>query len=188
MSAPESARNARTRGDLVRAAMAVWADSPTAPLAEVAAAAGAGRATLHRYFASREDLVAAVDEAAWERFNDASQRADVRRGSGREALERLCREVLRLEDVLGLVFIDDAVVDPESWQTPTRPDPFAVVVERGLEDGSLDAAMPAEWLVTHCWAALFGAWLVLRTPDAGHLRHQVPDLMVRTLVGGVSGG
>ena len=63
---------------------------------------------------------------------------------------------------MGLVFVDDPVVDPETWESWTRRDPFEGVVARGVADGSLDAAVPADWVVVQCWAVLFGASLALR--------------------------
>ena len=47
---------------LLAAAGRLLAQSPTASLAEVAAAAGVSRSTLYRHFGGREELIAAVGE------------------------------------------------------------------------------------------------------------------------------
>ena len=52
------------REALIEAAFAVFSRDPSAPLAQVADRAGVGRATLHRYFASRDELVRALTEIA----------------------------------------------------------------------------------------------------------------------------
>lgn len=181
----DSPRAARTRRDLVHAAVAVWGIDSRATLAEVAQAAGTGRATLHRYFPGRTELVDAVEQEALRRLGDAVDRAAVLDGTGREALVRLCREMLGAHDVLSLVFADDAVLDLEEWEAAGHRDPVGLVVARGLTDGSLAADLPAEWLVVHCWAALFGGWLAAR--EGAVPRHRAEELMVRTLLGGVAG-
>ena len=56
----ESATRTRTRQAILAAAVTVFARDPSAALGEVAAAAGVGRTTLHRYFAERSDLLAAL--------------------------------------------------------------------------------------------------------------------------------
>jgi AcrR family transcriptional regulator len=52
----------RNRERILDAAERLLEQSPSAPLAEIAAAAGVARSTLHRRFASRDDLIAAVRE------------------------------------------------------------------------------------------------------------------------------
>ena len=56
----ESGARHRTRRAIVEAAIGVISDNPTAPLSEIAEAAGVGRSTLHRYFPERTDLLRAV--------------------------------------------------------------------------------------------------------------------------------
>ncbi|GGF49644.1 TetR family transcriptional regulator [Marmoricola endophyticus] len=180
----DSPRASRTRRDLVRSAVEVWGRDSRATLADVATAAGTGRATLHRYFPGRAELVAAVEEEALIRLGAAVDRAEVLEGSGAEALARLCHEMLVEDEVLGLVFADDALLDLETWEAVGHRDPVSLVVERGLDDGSLAADLPAQWLVVHVWAALFGGWLAARD-GAVHAR-RAAELMVRTLLGGVA--
>jgi AcrR family transcriptional regulator len=52
----------RNRERILEAAERLLEQSPSAPLTEIAAAAGVARSTLHRRFASRDDLIAAVRE------------------------------------------------------------------------------------------------------------------------------
>lgn len=64
------------RGDerLLSAALRCLNVDPAATMAQIAAAAGVGRATLHRHFATRDDLVLAVGTRGLERW-EASLRA-----------------------------------------------------------------------------------------------------------------
>ncbi|NWF70773.1 MAG: helix-turn-helix transcriptional regulator [Chloroflexi bacterium] len=52
------------RSELLNAASQLLALKPTASLAEIAAYAQIGKATLHRYFASRQDLMLALGDRA----------------------------------------------------------------------------------------------------------------------------
>jgi TetR/AcrR family transcriptional regulator, repressor for lfrA len=179
-----SARGARTRRDVVDAAITTWATNPRASLGAVADTAGVGRTTVHRYFPDRASLLVAVDQECWERFNAATNRAAITRGSGVEALERLLREVVSLGPVLDLVFADEPLVDPETWESESRPDPFGLVVERGVRDGSIDPLLPPAWVVAQCWAALFGASLTGRIDVT--LRSRAGELAARTLLHGIA--
>src|SRR3954447_8329581 len=51
----------RSRARILAAAAPLLGDNPRATMAEVAAAAGLGRSTLHRHFRTRMDLVRALD-------------------------------------------------------------------------------------------------------------------------------
>ncbi|MEV4422080.1 TetR/AcrR family transcriptional regulator [Patulibacter sp. NPDC049589] len=60
---------------LIAAALTVLNGDPTASMAQIAAAAGVGRATLHRHFATRDDLVLAIGARSLERW-EGSLRAE----------------------------------------------------------------------------------------------------------------
>lgn len=178
-------RSSRTRRDVVDAAIEVWSSDNTASLGAVATAAGVGRTTLNRYFTDRAALLAAVDAECRLRFAQAAERADPGTGSGLDQLTRLCLELLALGPVLGLVFADNAVVDPDSWGTEEEDDPFVRAVVQGQADGSLAGDLPVEWVITHVWTSLFGAWLVIS--GGSPLRHEAGRLLVRTLERGLAG-
>jgi AcrR family transcriptional regulator len=62
MAVREDARRNRTR--ILETAGRLLAQSPSATLADVAAAAGVSRSTIYRHFSDREALVAAIDKGA----------------------------------------------------------------------------------------------------------------------------
>src|SRR5687768_6419137 len=94
---------ARTRRAILDAAVRTLSADFGASLADIAAEAGVGRTTLHRYFPERADLLNAIAADALERSIAAAQRARVDEGSGAEALQRFCEEQFELGDTLMVI-------------------------------------------------------------------------------------
>ena len=84
----------RTRRELLDAATAVLTKDSAASLAEVAAAAGVGRTTLHRYFATRDELVRALVEDALDRVERGHRRRPPRARPRHDALRRVVDAVV----------------------------------------------------------------------------------------------
>lgn len=168
----------RTRRDVVTAALEVWADDNTASLGLIAERAGVGRTTLNRYFTDRAELVAAVDDECRRRYEAAVARSRPSEGSGHDALLRMCTELLQLGPVLGLVFADGALVDPDTW-SDEEDDPLGQVIARGCEDGSLATDLPGDWIGTFVWTSLFAGHLVVRSGT--RTWHEAAGLLTRTL-------
>jgi AcrR family transcriptional regulator len=186
----QSGRAARTRRDIVSAAIVCWSADNTASLGSVADTAGVGRTTVNRYFSDRAQLVAAVDVECRERFTAACSRARPDEGTGLEALQRVCTEIVQLGEVLGLIFADNALVDPDTWDGDTTDgspasDPIGALVLRGQSDGSLAVDLPADWVATQTWTSLFAAWLMIQSGTL--TTHEVGRLLTRTLARGVAG-
>lgn len=169
----------RTRQAILDAAIDVLGRNAAASLGDIAAAAQVGRTTVHRYFAERSDLLAAVRVEGNERLNRATQVARMAEGSGAEALLRLCREYFDLGPLLSLVFSEPALVGDENCWDPHNDVAFRRVVERGHADGSIDAELPGEWLENLMWSQLYASWSYLRDND-GASRHHVLHLLIRS--------
>ena len=180
----QSTRATRTRRDIVEAAIEAWANDNAASLGQVAEAAGVGRTTVNRYFSDRAQLVAAVDQECRGRFLAAVERARPEDGPGLAALQRACAEIAQLGPVLGLIFADNALVDPDSWAEDGDPGALGSMVVRGQTDGSIASDLPAEWVAIHVWTSLFGASLMLRSST--QTSSEVGQLLARTLATGVA--
>lgn len=206
---PGGGRTARTRRDLVQAAISCWSADSSASLGQVAQTAGVGRTTLNRYFTDRAELLAAVDAECRDRFLAAVVRARPADGTGREALQRLCVEIVELGELLGLIFADNAVVDPDTWGTDpvdgaasaaaaveheegkdgedddNDGDPLGAAAVRGHADGSIDPTLPPAWVATLAWTSMFAAWLSISS--GATTQHEAGQLLVRTLGRGIAG-
>lgn len=165
------------------AAVDAWAADNSAALGVVAERAGVGRTTLNRYFSDRAQLVGAVDQECRARYAAAVARARPREGSGLEALLRMCTELIQLGPVLGIVFADNALVDPESWYADGE-DPLGMVIMRSSADGSISTELPADWVGTVVWTSLFAAHLVVRSGT--RTWHEAAGLLTRTLTSGLT--
>ncbi|WP_239079925.1 TetR/AcrR family transcriptional regulator [Paractinoplanes brasiliensis] len=167
----------RTRQAIIDAAIELLADNPACSLGEIASAAQVGRTTLHRYFAERADLLAAVAVEGGQRLVRAARLADLERGTGGEALLRLCREYFDLGPLLSLIFTEQG--GGECWESQDEAS-LARVIERGRRDGSIDPVLPADWVLNLLWSQLYAAWSYLGERP-GSSRHHVLDLLTRTL-------
>ncbi|WP_223884165.1 TetR/AcrR family transcriptional regulator [Micromonospora craniellae] len=180
----ESGSRARTRQAILQAAIEVLGHNQAASLGEIATAAQVGRTTLHRYFAERSDLLAAVAAEGARRLNEATGRARLADGTGAEALLRLCAEYFDLGDLLSLVFAEPALVEDPVWGTEVCDDDFYAMIARGHADGSIDPALPAPWLQSVLWSQLYGGWSYLASHEVS--RHEALGLVIRTVAGAVA--
>ncbi len=181
MSATETGVRARTRRAIVAAAIDVLATDTGASMADVAAAAEVSRTTVHRYFPERSDLLGAVADEAMTRVAGATERARLDHGPAPDALERAFRELFDLGRELTLMFTGAIVVPDEAWaRLETVPErSIGAAVARGQADGSVDPALPAEWIENLLWALLYTSWSYGR--DADVPRQTALDLCLRSL-------
>jgi len=181
----ESGSRARTRQAILDAAIEVFARNPAASLGDVAAAAGVGRTTLHRYFAERADLTAALREEAKDRLDRAHARARVGDDAGADAIRRLCQEYFDLGDVLSLLFNEQLGTDDDAWGNVGGCDAdFLLMVGRGHQDGSVDRELPATWINSLIWSQLYAGWSYLA--EYGVSRHEALRLVLRSVAGAVT--
>ncbi|CAL9305957.1 HTH-type transcriptional repressor LfrR [Streptomyces sp. enrichment culture] len=178
--AAESGTRARTRRAIVDAAVALLAGDPTASLGDVAAAAGVGRTTVHRYFPERSDLLAAIGADVLEKVAAATERARLDDGPAAKALERLCQEYFELGDGLTLMFETPQLTNWSGWDEETEADRrFLDTVRRGHAEGSIDRELDEEWVRNLVWALLYSAWEQART--TGTSKHSALALCLHTL-------
>jgi AcrR family transcriptional regulator len=173
----------RNRAAILEAAIGVLGAQPDAGIAEVAAAAGVGRATVYRHFAAREALIEALRLYASEEAQIRFEEARVDEGDPVEALERMVVAMLALGDRYRVIF-------PQDQQGRRRSEvllePLSRLIARAQAEGAIDPELPPSWVI----AALRG---LLRTAvgeiEARRLsREAAPELVVRTLVRGVGCG
>jgi AcrR family transcriptional regulator len=179
-AAPESGTRARTRRAILDAAVRVLSHQSNASLAEVAAAAGVGRTTMHRYFPERADLLAGISGDLLEQVAEATHRARPDLGSAMAALERLCQAYFALGDGLLLTMNEPGLFTDPAWQEVSESDRALLqLVERGHAEGTIDPDLSPVWVQSVLWALLYAGWMHARDDEVPE--HDALALCLRTL-------
>jgi TetR/AcrR family transcriptional repressor of mexCD-oprJ operon len=153
---------------LIDAAARVFTERGTsAAMAEVAAAAGVGRATLYRYFPSREALLEGLVKAAAAEVESRIADAEIDTVDVREGLSRLCRGFMTAGARYAFLATmgDEAAKEPE--QERHLAGPVRALLERGVEEGVLRADLGAEVLLAHFSGLIAQMMRVLARGDIG---------------------
>jgi TetR/AcrR family transcriptional regulator, mexCD-oprJ operon repressor len=135
-------RRLRTPAAILATATRVLAERPDASTGDIAAAAGVGRATLYRYFPTREALLEALEAQAHEELAARITDAGLDRVAVPEALERLLRAFLAVGDCYIVVVREHGKDHHGMAQHHKEMDaelmaPIRAVFQRGVDDGVL---------------------------------------------------
>jgi len=179
-AAPESGTRARTRRAILDAGVRVLSQQPGASLADVAAAAGVGRTTMHRYFPERADLLTGITSDLLERIAAATERARPEHGPALAALERLCQAYFELGDGIMLTVNEPHLFTDPAWNQEREPERALLrLVERGHAEGTIDPGSSPAWVQGVLWSLLHAAWTHARDCDVPE--HDALALCLRTL-------
>lgn len=178
-TAVETPTRIRTRNAILRAAVSVLAQNQSASLGEIADAAGVARSTLHRYFPERTDLIDALRKYADEAIKAATDRALLDEGPAVDALVRLCHEYFDLWDTIMWSYWESMKECEDGSAFDEQYDPsITALIERGHREGSIDPAVPNDWIQQVLWALLYSAWELIRQ---GGSRHEALTLALDSL-------
>lgn len=184
---------AMSREQIMTAAIQHLNESPSASMAQLAEAVGISRATLHRHFSSREELMLALSRRGhdqWERVQlDAGLEAATASGD-REMLEKAMRALL-----VGLIEVaDEYAFGLTDYALAYHPELQRRVAE--LEDreiafytaaqraGLLSTRLPARWVGSVMYGLLVAVRDSLRHGDIA--RRDVPGLLLDTFLHGAA--
>jgi TetR/AcrR family transcriptional regulator, mexCD-oprJ operon repressor len=128
-----------------------------ASITAVAAEAGVSRVTVYAHFPTREGLLGAVVERAIKRAAVALRAAKPNEGPAVEALDRVIAAAWQELDRNRA--IAQATADQLSSAEVARTHaaamrPIRRLVDRGRREGAFRTDLPADWLVTGCFALL----------------------------------
>ena len=155
-----------------------------ASLAQVASAAGVSRTTLHRHFATRQDLLRALAHDALDRVAAAVDGSVLAEGPAAEVLTAVAAAVLPLADELRFLDLGASV-----WNLPELierwydlAEPLEAVIRKGQRDGALRADQPPAWIVDVFTSTVWAASDGIR--DGRIARRDAVGLIVDTVLNG----
>ncbi len=171
------------RQAILDAAIDTLARDPGASLSEIASRAGAGRASLHRHFPSRADLIAAASAQCMDEIDAATSAALADAQTAQQRLSRMLEAVVPLGDRYH--FLVSEAVDDESVRKryAEELDWLGHLVDELKADGVIAADVPRSWAVANIDAQVWLAWSEVA---AGSLAPaHAADLALRTLLKGL---
>ncbi len=127
--------------------MHLLAERPGASMAEIASACGLGRATLYRHFATRGELVGAIQAQAVKAGAQALDEAELDEGSTVEALRRAIGALVGVGDRYRLLVREAAIHPGVMPRQPAVAGRLVELVQRGQRRGELRDDLPASWIV-----------------------------------------
>jgi AcrR family transcriptional regulator len=155
-----------SRDSILAAAVRRLNTDPRASMADLAAAAGVGRATLHRYFSTRDELLHELGTRSHNRWEQSMTEAGIEEaiGSGdagriEACLRDLLRRYLADHDEFGF-----ALTDPYLNSAPDLVERGAQLAEREIgllaaaqKAGLLRSEVSAAWLTSAVYGLLVGS-------------------------------
>ena len=151
---------------LLEAGFAVLSRNPGASLAEVAEAANVGRATLHRHFASRADLVSALTLHAMRELDMAVTTAAADARSYGDALRLVMGAVIPLAH-RHMFLTHEEVHDPDLMDNLERQSrELRTLIDAAKEEGTLRPDQPTEWIAQAYDHLIYAAWMMIQGEEA----------------------
>ncbi|MEM9783269.1 MAG: helix-turn-helix domain-containing protein [Pseudomonadota bacterium] len=175
-----------TRDAIIEAAFHVYAERPTASLGDVAERAGVGRATLHRYFPGRADLMRALALTAMEELERAATAATAAAESYAEGFRLALHAIVPLANRQWFLAQEGVEADQDvAAAYQASRDQLWADVEAAKAEGLFASDIPTAWIVTAFENLTYAAWSLVRDGEA--TPKQAAELAWRTLTRGLKG-
>ena len=181
-----STKVSKTVDTLLDAAAAVLARNPGASIADVAVRAGVSRATLYRYFPSREALIRALAIEALGQTDEATASLRDQTSSSTETLQLTIGALVPLGERFHFLMAEFGVMgDPEVAEIYERQQSeLSNLVEAVKAEGDIAREIPTAWVVTVIDTLIYAAWTSV---EEGFIASRdAVDLVNRTLFSGLS--
>ncbi len=170
---------------LLNSAVTLLAENPGATLSQIAANAGIGRATLHRHFQDREELIAELVRRSLTISSEASKPILESDLPSLDKLQKLVEVLIPLGDSYHFLMYE--------WSAMQLPDIAAMyqdqidaltrLIETIREEGNLNPELPVSWVVAVIDSMIYTAW---KTVSDGFIaRNDASELVLKTLSNGI---
>ena len=159
------ARFLKSRSAIVDAGIEVLLENPSAGMAEIALAAGVGRATLYRHFESREALIDALTMLCLEETDDVLEPL------AEQNLSALAAILASIDLIVPLATRFRFLVSVASGKSEDQKvrklyarqlDDLAQLIEQAKRDGDIANQHTTDWIVAMYDALLNAAWVLVQ--------------------------
>lgn len=173
----------RDSGSLLDGVAEVLVANLSASMAEVARAAGIGRTTLHKHYATRDDLLRAVGHRAIEKWEQALDKVPDDQSDG--GLLAMATAMIPIGPQLAFLWRTPALEQvPELIKRAIAvEDRCQAVLLRAQRLGVIKAAVPGWWLLDTYLSMIYSASLAVSGGKLAPL--DAPRLAVTTLLHGI---
>ena len=169
---------------IIEAAFEVFRANPGAGLGEVAARAGVGRATLHRHFKGRSDLIATLARVASDEIDAAVTEALVGATTATDMLRLIIGATIPLGDRQGFLAMERVDAPDVTIKSEKQAAELAALIEAARGENLFAPAIPTPWIVEIFEGVIFAAWMQVK---AGELtQKQATALAWRTFSAGLA--
>ncbi|MEM6680942.1 MAG: helix-turn-helix domain-containing protein [Pseudomonadota bacterium] len=156
-----------TQDAIIEAAFQIFNHQPGASLADVAIAAGVSRATLHRIFRTRDDLIKALAHTANAELDAAVDRAVKDAASYFDALRLAMRAIIPLAERQWFLAHEPVSDEPEIAAAFASGDrELEAAIDAAKTEGAITSDMPTRWIALSYENLIYSAWTMLRDGDA----------------------
>lgn len=168
---------------ILEAAIRLLNVNPGASMSEIAMRAGVGRATLHRHFRTRDDLLDTIGARCLEEMNAAVRAVDSRGRPATERLRMMFLAVVPLGDRYNFLRFDTRQDEDSAEAYAAQLEWVAALVGALKAEGSIDPKIPARWVIGQIDQLVWAAWN--EVSDRHLAAGEASELAVRTLLHGL---
>ena len=173
----------KTLTAIVEAAIRLLNANVDATMSEVARAAGVGRATLHRHFRTKTDLLRTVGVCCIEEMNEAVRAVDDAEMPASERLQSMLRTVIPLGDRYAFLQFDTSGDEILRAGYEAQLNWTTALVEDLRTEGVIGQDVPTRWAVAQIDQLIWVAWTAVS--EWGLSPDDTAALAQRTLLNGL---
>jgi AcrR family transcriptional regulator len=174
-----------SRSAIIEASFEILSKNPSASLTEIAERAGVGRATLHRHFPGRDELIRELTLKALKDMDEAAEKACKNLNSYSECIHAIMSASIPLGDRYGFL-------ENEPWNSPEvmseverQNKDMLEIIDKAKEEGLFEASIPASWIVRVFDNLIIAAWESIKAEDI--TPKQATELAWTTFTSGLKG-
>ena len=176
-----------TRQAIIEAAFEQLNQNPKASLADIAQLAGVGRATLHRQFKGREELIHTMALQALEETEQAANSASHNSRSYTEAFEHIFQAMIPLGARHWFLAAESLSQHADIQQLLKQQDQdMDQLIDQVKKEGLLSVQFPNQWIIQTFDHLIHAAWTLIKEQQA--TTKQATEWAWQTLLGGLQVG